>query len=91
MNTKFAHHLRGATVFSGPYTGAWVENGSKEGRFRDWTASVLSAERLTALSERLGGHWEKRGVSFVQVLNTKYRATRSDTLPFWVEFSLAPC
>lgn len=67
-----------------------LRKGSTEGRFRDWAASVLSAERLTALSERLGGHWEKRSISFVQVLNTKYGATRSDTLLFWAEFSLAP-
>ena len=81
MNTNFAHHLRALQSSLVHILVPGLRMGSKEGRFRDWTASVLSAERLTALSERLGGHGEKRSVSFVQVLNTKYGATRSDTLP----------
>lgn len=58
----------------------------------NWAASLLSGSWM-AHSERPGGHWERRNVSFSQVLNTKYGAGvghRADTLPLWLEFSLAP-
>ena len=75
--------VKNVHIISGGYRLLWstlvpgLRTGSTEGmsqvprRLGDWAASLLS-ESWVAHRERPGGHWEKRSVSFGQVLNIKY-------------------